>query len=117
MGGPEKPKKPYNALGPQVQVKVKQLENDPWAQEALRAVGDSMAQDGMTYLGSACIHFYSTERTILTTKQEGAYKYQFALGDMQESFVLYGAYEFLKAIGRKFGREQKTNDPNYKVET
>lgn len=110
-------KKPYQELGPEVKVRVKELENDTWAQTTLKEIGKSMAEPGFGYIGSAALHFYSTSDTLSLAVHEGAIKHQFALGDLSEEFARFGTTEFVKAIARYFGHEQKTNDPNYKVET
>lgn len=54
----EKPKQALKGLGHEAVLHSEVLENDLWANNLMRDIGKTMAPAGMTYAGSATVHFY-----------------------------------------------------------
>lgn len=118
VGGPvSKTNKAYQTLGDEVSVKTERCENDTWAQTMLREIGKTMAEPHFAYLGSAAVHFYSTQSGLVMQLHEGQVKHQLALGSTSEEFAQFGAIEFIKRMQAHYaGKEKRSIDPNYKVD-
>lgn len=107
----EKPKKPYQQLGPDVEISTKGIDSDKWADERLREVGKAMTQGGMEYIGSCAIHWYKTDSKLALDKYDLDIKQQFCVGDMNVAVLSTGISAFVMTVQRDFmGRTLKSTD-------
>src|SRR5690554_1946747 len=117
MPGPEKPRKPYQALGDEAKVEVKRLERDEWARQTLQDIGKAFSRPGMKYLGSAAFHVYAVGSELLIAPKEVSIISQVHLGNVSEMSAEFATREFVKRVRAAFTREPRSIDPNYKVES
>jgi hypothetical protein len=107
----EKPKKPYQQLGPDVTIENMDLDSDKWADEKLREAGKSMTPAGKDYLGSIAVHWYATGTTIVTTRQEMDVKQQFCVTGVADAAIATGISALQHTFARNYlGQKLRSTD-------
>jgi hypothetical protein len=106
-----KPMRPQDMLGQDVNITAEEVENDPWAHKMLREVGKTMTESGYDYMGSITVHMYKTTALQHSDGTYGcAFKTQLDLGDTNEFIVMTGVSNLALEVRKRFGRSHKTTD-------
>lgn len=109
----DKPKRPHDHLGLDVETSRESVENDPWAQAMLQEVGKVLVKAAgpeHIYQGSIAIHFCRTSGNMVQTSYEIAHVMQWCVGDMNEAVLNAGLANLVTEFKRQMGRDFKTTD-------
>lgn len=106
-----KPMRPQDALGLDVKLESKDLENDEWVQSLLRETGRAQAETGMEYLGSIAVHYYKSDSVDQLSGRYAAFtKSQIAIGTLNEALTNMGISNLVIELKKRFNRSTKTMD-------
>lgn len=101
----QKPLKPYQRFGPEVKLESKDLAKVPQATIQLEAAGLALKPVGSEYLGSMCVHMYTSPLT-----SEFHTVQQFTDTELEHRVLLMALSNLTITLNSKYGFKHKTTD-------